>query len=154
MTGFEYTVAVHLLYDGRMEEGLKVIQAIRDRYDGEKRSPFDEAECGHHYARAMASWGAVLALTGFHYSADEHLIRFAAAERPAQVFWSNGYAWGTCRQRPAEGGVPVELTVLHGSLTIQRLTLDGFGAVETGTARTIGAGEVAEFVVGRDNSGW
>ena len=27
----------------------------------------EEAECGHHYARAMASWAAVLALSGFRY---------------------------------------------------------------------------------------
>jgi hypothetical protein len=149
MTGFEYTVAVHLLYEGRREEGLKVIKAIRDRYDGEKRSPFDEAECGHHYARAMASWGAVLALTGFHYSADERSIRFAAAEQPTLVFWSNGYAWGTCRQRPEQGGIQVELAVLHGSLTIRRLTLDRYGSVEIAPSRTIGAGEVAGLTVQR-----
>ena len=69
MTGFEYTLAVHMLYVGMVDEGLALIQAIRDRYDGERRSPFNEAECGHHYARAMASWAAVLALTGFHYHA-------------------------------------------------------------------------------------
>lgn len=149
MTGFEYTVAVHLLYAGRMEEGLKVIQAIRDRYDGEKRSPFDEAECGHHYARAMASWGAVLALTGFHYSADEHLIRFAAAERPAQVFWSNGYAWGTCRQQPESEGIGVELAVLHGSLTVRQLLLDGYGEAETAEPQTIKEGSVAQIRVRR-----
>ena len=46
------------------EDGLRCIAAIRARYDGRKRSPFDEAECGHHYARAMASWAAVLAWPG------------------------------------------------------------------------------------------
>src|SRR4029079_17884835 len=100
MTGFEYTVAVHLLYEGRVDEGLRVIQAIRDRYDGEKRNPFDEAECGHHYARAMASWGAVLALTGFQYVAATGRLTFAAAEGPASWFWSNGAAWGACAQQP------------------------------------------------------
>ena len=67
MTGFEYTAAVGMLYEGQTR-GLKCIAAIRDRYDGRKRNPFDEAECGHHYARAMATWAAVLALTGFRYS--------------------------------------------------------------------------------------
>ena len=58
MTGFEYTAAVGMLYEG-MDGGraCKCIQAIRDRYDGARRSPFDEAECGHHYARAMAELG-------------------------------------------------------------------------------------------------
>ncbi len=51
MTGFEYTAAVGMLYEGMTAEGLACIGDIRDRYDGRKRSPFDEAECGHHYAR-------------------------------------------------------------------------------------------------------
>ena len=61
MTGFEYTAAIGMLYEGMEQEGLQCIQNIRDRYDGRKRNPFDEAECGHHYARAMASWAAILA---------------------------------------------------------------------------------------------
>ena len=84
MTGFEYTAAVGMLYEGDIENGLRCIKAIRDRYDGRKRNPFDEAECGHHYARAMASWAAILALSGFKYSAVDGTIGFAAPrERPA-----------------------------------------------------------------------
>ena len=68
MTGFEYTAAVEMLQEGMEAQGLRCIEAIRARYDGRKRSPFDEAECGHHYGRAMASWAAVLAWTGFRWS--------------------------------------------------------------------------------------
>ncbi len=93
MTGFEYTAAIGMLYEGLEEEGLRCIQNIRDRYDGFKRNPFDEAECGHHYGRAMASWSAVLALTGFHYSAVNKSMAFNAAE--GKHFWSNGYQYGT-----------------------------------------------------------
>ena len=68
MTGFEYTAAAHMLYEGQTADGLKAIAAIRARYDGRRRNPFDEAECGHHYGRAMASWTAVLGADwGFHY---------------------------------------------------------------------------------------
>ena len=90
MTGFEYTAAVGMLYEGMTDEGLLCIKNIRDRYDGRKRSPFDEAECGHHYARAMASWAAVLALSGFHYSAPQATMTLNAQE--GRYFWSNGYA--------------------------------------------------------------
>ncbi len=92
MTGFEYTAAVGMLYEDQVEEGLKCIRSIRRRYDGQKRSPFDEAECGHHYARAMASWAALLALTGFQYSAVDKVMTLAAKE--GRFFWSTGYAWG------------------------------------------------------------
>ena len=127
MTGFEYSTAIHMLYEGLTEDGLRCIEAIRDRYDGQKRSPFDEAECGHHYARAMASWAAVLAWTGFHYSAVEGRMSFAA--RPGTHFWSTGYAWGTCRQERIDGGMRVELCVCGGELALQRFELGDLGEV-------------------------
>jgi uncharacterized protein (DUF608 family) len=126
MTGFEYTAAVGMIYEGQVEEGLKCIRSIRQRYDGRKRSPFDEAECGHHYARAMASWAALLALTGFQYSAVEKVMTFAAKE--GRFFWSTGYAWGSvvlCRD--ADGWI-VDLDVLGGKLSLRRLDVRGVGA--------------------------
>ena len=73
-----------------------MIADIRARYDGQRRNPFDEAECGHHYARAMASWGAVLALTGFHYDGRTGVMRFAPRTPGVRrIFWSTGDAFGT-----------------------------------------------------------
>lgn len=95
MSGFEYTAAIGMLYEGQTANGLKCIQSIRDRFDGEKRNPFDEPECGHHYARAMASWSAVLALSGFQYSGIDKKMTFT--NKPGTYFWSNGYEWGTAR---------------------------------------------------------
>jgi hypothetical protein len=150
MTGFEYTAAVHMLYEGQIANGLKCIRAIRARYDGKRRSPFDEAECGHHYARAMASWAAVLALTGFRYSGVDCSIEFAATGAASTVFWSNGYAWGTCRRKPAKRGVEVELTVLHGSLKLKRLTIAHVGCVKLSRPRTVRRGRAARFLVPAD----
>ena len=96
MTGFEHILAVGLISEGLVDEGLKVIADIRARYDGERRNPFDEAECGHHYARAMASWGAVVALTGFDYDGRSGVMRFAPRIAGVRhVFWSTGNAFGT-----------------------------------------------------------
>ena len=119
MTGFEYTAAAGMIYEGMEKEGLQVIQNIRDRYDGAKRSPFDEAECGHHYARAMASWASVLALTGFHYSAIDESIRFK--KECGTWFWSNGTAWGVCEIEPDK----VTLEVLHGKIKISTFSFAG-----------------------------
>ncbi|MGQ9629450.1 MAG: GH116 family glycosyl-hydrolase [bacterium] len=143
MTGFEYSTAVHMLYEGQVASGLKAISAIRARYDGRRRNPFDEAECGHHYARAMASWAAVLALTGFRYSGVEKSMAFAPGD--GTYFWSNGYAWGTCKQRSSENGVNVTLSVLHGSLTLKRFALTGCGQIEFEKSRTITAGETVRL---------
>lgn len=148
MTGFEYTAGVGMLYEGMEAEGLKVIAAIRARYDGQRRSPFDEAECGHHYARAMASWAAVLALTGFRYSGVLQEMTFARADTPCRWFWASGDAWGTCDQRPSEkGGVEVGLTVLFGTLTLRRLEITGVGSVTFPEPRVLMAGERLEVTV-------
>ena len=147
MTGFEYTAAVGMLQEGQIATGLRCIRAIRDRYDGRKRNPFNEAECGHHYARAMASWAAVLTLTGFHYSAVTGEMEFAATDAPSVFFWSNGHAWGTFRQRPTRRGTSVELRVLHGILRLRRLTLAGVGCTELGRAKTIRSGRAQVLFV-------
>lgn len=68
-TGIEYQVASHLLFMGHIDEGLDIVRVCRDRYDGTIRNPFNEYECGHWYARAMASYGLLEGLTGVRYDA-------------------------------------------------------------------------------------
>ena len=123
MTGFEYVAAVGMLYEGQTENGLRVIGAVRERYDGLKRSPFDEAECGHHYVRAMASWGAILALTGFQYDGIRQMMQFHRTDRSCCWFWSNGDAWGSFAQYPLAGATDCLLTVLGGTLSLRQLAL-------------------------------
>ena len=145
MTGFEYAAAVGMCYEGMEPEGLRCIQAIRRRYDGRKRSPFDEAECGHHYGRAMASWAAVLAWAGFRYSGVTHSMAFRA--RAGTWFWSNGAAWGTCRQRAADDGTEVVLQVLHGSLTLRHFELTGVAGFDLQPALVLDAGDSATWEI-------
>jgi hypothetical protein len=68
-TGIEYQVASHLMFKGEVNKGLEIVQEVRRRYDGKKRNPFNEYECGHWYARAMASYGMLEGLTGIRYDA-------------------------------------------------------------------------------------
>ncbi len=121
MTGFEYAAAIGMLYEGQVEEGLSCMQDVRARYDGRKRSPFDEAECGHHYARAMAAWAAVLALTGFRYSGVEKSMGFAA--RVGKTFWSNGSAWGMVEIRTEDAGWQADISLLGGEVILKRFAL-------------------------------
>lgn len=58
-TGVEYSAAVALATAGRTDAALRIVEAIRARYDGRRRNPFDEVECGRHYVRSMASWGLI-----------------------------------------------------------------------------------------------
>ena len=119
MSGFEYTAAVGMIFENQTENGLKCIRSIRNRFDGLKRNPYDEPECGHHYARAMASWAAVLACSGFNYSSVQKSMEFTA--NAGTYFWSNGSAWGTCKIE----GKTAQLTVLMGKLQLNSFTLKG-----------------------------
>lgn len=118
MTGFEYTAAVGMMYEGMTADGLKCFKAVRDRFDGAKRNPFSEPECGHHYSRAMAAWAGILALSDFHYSGISHTMSFTG--NPGRYFWSNGSAWGICEVK-ADGSA--NLSVMKGSLQLNSIKI-------------------------------
>ncbi|GAA2104161.1 non-lysosomal glucosylceramidase [Microlunatus panaciterrae] len=120
MTGFEYTAATGLLQIGAVDEGREIIRAIRDRYDGAKRNPFDEAECGHHYARAMASWSAFATWNGISYSGVTRTLRIEDRPRTGRAFWSTGSTFGTWE--PGDDAETVGLLhVLGGPLAVATL---------------------------------
>ncbi|MBN1579349.1 MAG: hypothetical protein JXA89_01505 [Anaerolineae bacterium] len=145
MTGFEYTAAIGMLYEGQIGDGLRCIQNIRDRYDGRKRNPFNEAECGHHYARAMTSWAAVLALSGFHFSAVRQTMTFAAQN--GCFFWSNGYAWGVCVLQKREQDFEIAIDVLYGELILSKFVLDPFGRHSFEPQARLKTGDTIQFTI-------
>ncbi len=61
-TGIEYQVAGHMVWEGMVPEALAICHGVQQRYQPAKHNPFNEIECGDHYARAMASWGVYTAL--------------------------------------------------------------------------------------------
>jgi len=146
MTGFEYTAAIGMLYEGMEEEGLGTIQNIRDRYDGQRRNPFDEAECGHHYARAMASWAGILAESGFLYSGVNKSVKFT--DKPGEYFWSNGNAWGICSVVKDGDDYSVNLNVLHGNVALDAFQLGAYKPLIFKNTRTIHEGENLEIEYG------
>jgi hypothetical protein len=73
-TGIEYQVAAHLAMTGQVQEALTIVRAVRDRYDGRWRNPFNEYECGHWYARALSSYGLLQACSGARYDAVDRTM--------------------------------------------------------------------------------
>ena len=149
MTGFEYTAAVGMLYEGQTENGLKCITSIRDRYNGSKRNPFSEAECGHHYVRAMASWSGVLALTGFHYSAVSGKLSFDNIE--GTYFWSSGHAYGTVKISENGKHKNVEIKVLNGKITYNNFIIKDFGEVKFTGIQVLKEGDSVVHQVANNN---
>lgn len=124
-TGIEYQVAAHMIYEGMVKEGLAIVRAVRDRYDGARRNPWNEVECGHHYARAMSSWSLLTALSGFAYSAPEKSLRFAPREAGQEFhcLFSTGTSWGRYTQQKAARKFDASIHVLGGRLELATLRL-------------------------------
>jgi hypothetical protein len=123
-TGIEYQVASHAILHGFVNEGLEIVRTVRARYDGRRRNPFDEYECGHWYGRALASWALLYALTGVRYSAVERTLWIApvSAKRPVVVPFVHGRDFGTITLlkkgltlRLAAGELEVDTVVIGGT---------------------------------------
>lgn len=132
-TGIEYQAASHMIAEGLVDEGLTVVKALRSRYDGLARNPWNEYECGNYYARAMASYALLIALSGFRYSAPEKTLYLKPQldTQPFEIFFSTASGWGTIVIRGREVTVKVE----EGRLEIDRLVLDSAGKVSEVTPR-------------------
>ena len=94
MTGFEYALAGLMLQNGYITEGERMIRAIRNRYDGEKRNPWNEIECGNNYARSMASYALMPIYSGFSFDMTEHFIGFAPLSKTGKYLWNAADSWG------------------------------------------------------------
>lgn len=122
MHGFEYQAACHCLMNGLVKEGLQMVRAVRDRYDGERRNPWNEIECGHNYARSMASYALLNACSGFQFDMVNQRLAFHPIElgdRRFRCFWCLEGAWGMFLATKQEA----VLAVMAGELTLQRLGL-------------------------------
>ncbi|MBQ7369777.1 MAG: hypothetical protein IJW58_02235 [Clostridia bacterium] len=95
MTGFEYALAGLMISQGLIAEGETLVKAVRDRYDGEKRNPWNEIECGSNYARSMASYALLPIYSGFSFDMTEKYIGFSPLQKgDGRYLWSVGDSWG------------------------------------------------------------
>ena len=148
--GLEYAAAAGMIYEGMEGEAVESIERVRARYDGLRRNPFDEAECGRHYARAMAAWAAVLAWTGFVYSALSRTLTLAP--RPGRFFWSSGHAWGDYVLGGSGDARELTLRVRGGRIAVGRLVLTGHGRLVLDAERSLVRGDSLAVSVPRETA--
>ncbi|MEM3047525.1 MAG: GH116 family glycosyl hydrolase, partial [Candidatus Bathyarchaeia archaeon] len=125
MCGFEYAVACLMIQEGLLDEGLEIVKAVRERFDGERRNPWNEFECGSNYARSMASYALLLALSGFRYNLVNGTIGFNPPrldDGSFKCFWSLGTGWGTFEATPERFFIRVH----YGQLGVKKIELPLF----------------------------
>ena len=120
-TGIEYQVASHLIAEGFVKEGLTIVKALRSRYDGRVRNPWNEYECGNYYARAMARYALLGALSGFRYSAVQKTLWFGPQLKvlPFKTFFSA--ASGVCTIILDKRSVQIQM--IEGELSLEKMVL-------------------------------
>lgn len=125
MNGFEYQVAGHMLWEGLLTEGLAITRMIHDRYHPLRRNPWNEVECGDHYARSMASYGVYLAACGFEYHGPRGHLGFAPRLSPENFrsAFTAAEGWGTIGQRREDENQIASITLRWGRLRLRSIAL-------------------------------
>ena len=126
-TGMEYQVAAHLIYEGLVDAGLALVHAARARHDGVRRNPWNEFECGDHYARAMSSWSLLLALSGQRYDGRSKTltVRPLVCRDDFRCLFTASGGYGTFAQRRTKTGMTVTVDCIGGRVKLSRLALAG-----------------------------
>ena len=126
--GEEYAFAGLLLSEGMIEEAETVARAVRERYDGEKRNPFNEIECGSNYARAMAAFSFIPLTAGFEFDIPHGRIGFCPRvnKDSFRSFFALRSGWGVF----STDGVSAEIEILGGSLTLSEIGIRYLDRVE------------------------
>jgi len=125
-TGIEYQVATNMIYEGMIDEGLSIIKAVHERYSPEKHNPWNEIECGDHYARALASWGVLIALEDFFYDGPEKGIKFAPKVQQSNFngFFTAAEGWGNIEQTRNDKSQVNTLSVTYGNIHLKSITVE------------------------------
>jgi uncharacterized protein (DUF608 family) len=124
-TGIEYQVANHMAWEGMLTEALAVCRAAHDRYHPSKHNPFNEIECGDHYARAMAAWGMITSLAGFEHHGPRGHLGFAPRLKPEDFksVFTASEGWGTIAQQ-RQGGLQINrVAVKWGRVRVRTLAV-------------------------------
>ena len=124
-TGQEYQVATSMIYNDMTAEALSFVKAVDERYSPDKHNPWNEIECGDHYARAMASWGVMLALEDYYYNGPQGIIGFNPKFQPSyfEGFFTTAEAWGNIKQDIQNDQQKNSIVLKYGKLTLQQIQL-------------------------------
>ncbi len=120
--GHEWATAIHMIQAGLVDEGLMCVAAIRARYDGAKRNPWNEIECGSNCARSLASYALLNAFSGFQFDGVRREIGFAPirlVDGEFHCFWSLDSGWGSVQITESS----VVLHLVYGSLCLDSFLL-------------------------------
>jgi hypothetical protein len=146
MNGFEYQVAGHMIWEGMVTEGMAITRAIHDRYQAARRNPWNEIECGDHYARSMASYGVFLAACGFEYHGPKGHIGFAPRLTPEnfKAAFTVAEGWGSFSQTVKGKELHARIELKRGRLRLRSIVLTPAKDATPSTAKVLAQGRAVD----------
>ncbi len=120
MHGFEYATASHMIINGMEKEGLDCVRGVRNRYDGIRRNPWNEMECGSNYARSLASYALLLAYSGFKCDMNKKELAFKPLHGgESSYFWAVDSGFGIVEQCK----LGTKITLQYGEALLNQISL-------------------------------
>ena len=115
-----------MVWEGMVQEGLAVTRAVHDRYHASKRNPWNEVECGDHYARSMASYGVFVAACGFEYHGPRQHLGFAPKLTPEnfKAAFTSAEGWGSYAQKINAGTLTAAISLCWGKMKLKTIALE------------------------------
>jgi non-lysosomal glucosylceramidase len=115
-----------MVWEGLLNDAIAICYGIQKRYDPAKHNPYNEVECGDHYARAMASWGVYTALSGYEYHGPKGHLGFAPKITPEKftAAFTAAEGWGTLTQKRDDKVQRERIAVNWGRLRVETLAFE------------------------------
>jgi uncharacterized protein (DUF608 family) len=119
-SGIEFAFASFLMDHGRYADGVKIVEAVHQRYM-RSGQPWNHVECGGHYSRAMSSWATLLAATGFKPDTPKKTLGIIPTiPGDFRAPWVTADGFGSI----ARTGRLLSISCVYGSLSFQTLRVD------------------------------
>ncbi len=163
-TGIEYQVAGHLMFEGLTDKSIDIVTKVRKRSDGRLRkgthpsgvgNPWDEIECGDHYARAMSSYSLLLSAQGQIYDGPRQSLGFhpLLGTTAHASFFTTAQGWGSFEQKIEGNSQSESLFLCYGQLPLRQLSFSLPKEAKQVTDVVLNLGEDAVAVTWKSDMG-
>eukprot|EP00117_Sycon_ciliatum_P005121 scpid20936/ scgid9197/ Non-lysosomal glucosylceramidase; Beta-glucocerebrosidase 2; Glucosylceramidase 2 len=130
-TGLSHYFAGLCMYMGQNDIAMQVLEDARYCYDGTRRSPWNEIECGDHYSRPMCGFQLFATASGITWQPQPDMGHLRVGFKPLigpntyRGFYSLPNAWGQYSQTAADDFTSgtAQITIAYGTLGIAELWL-------------------------------
>ncbi|RLF23482.1 MAG: beta-glucosidase [Thermoprotei archaeon] len=129
-SGVEYAVASHMIHEGLVEEGMKILREIHERYM-KGGHYWNHIEWGAHYMRPMSSWSVIVAIEGLLYDGIRGKLKVRPRLRKESFKWifTLPGVWGNIEHKVIDKTLHLIITLDKGAFNVREVVVERLGTV-------------------------